>query len=81
MKPQKSQQREQPLRLHILGFSCLRARDLSLKNIPARLQRLRDRKSGGTYRSLYCAEFNFCTSLSMQFYGKNKNFCMESFRC
>ena len=54
MKSQKSQQREQPLKLHILGISCLRARDLSLKNIPARLQRLRDRKSGGD-RLVYIA--------------------------
>src|SRR6478672_7438973 len=62
MKPQKCQQREQPPRLHIFGFSCLRARDLSLKNIPARLQRLRDRKLGGV-RLVYIAASSTCPLL------------------
>ena len=69
MKPQKSQQRGQALRLHIFGFSYLRARDLSLKNIPARLQRLRDRESGEFTLVYSCGKCNFPPL------RKNKNFC------
>ena len=81
MKPQKSQRREQPLRLHILGFSCLRARDLSLKNTPARLQRLRDRKPGGftlVYVEPSSTFRRLSTSFSTQSYGKIRISAMES---
>jgi hypothetical protein len=82
MKLQKSQQREQPLKLHIFGISCLRARDLSLKNIPARLQRLRDRKSGGASLVYIAASATFrrlSASLSSESYAKKKNFCNAKF--
>ena len=81
MKSQKSQQRGQQLRLHIFGFSYLRARDLSLKNIPARLQRLRDRESGGFTLVYIAASATFrrlSTSLSIQSYGKRRISATES---
>src|SRR5882762_4161179 len=82
LKPQKCQQREQPLRLHVFGFSCLRARDLSLKNIPARLPRLRDRKSGEPILVYIAASSTFPKIrrflLSIQSYGKRRISTMES---
>ena len=84
MKPQKSQRRGQQLRLHISGFSCLRASDLSLKNIPVRLQRLRDRKPGGIHLSLCGAEFNFPKTIYVfqhPILRKKKNFCNGKFSC
>src|SRR6478609_7183026 len=82
MKPQKCQQREQPPRLHIFGFSCLRARDLSLKNIPARLQRSRDR---GEFILVYVAASatfrRSSTSLSSSILRRKKNFWNGKFSC
>ena len=83
-KSQKSQQRGQRLGLHILGFSCLRARDLSLKNIPARLQRLRDRKPGGFKLVYIAASATFrglSTFLNSQSYAEIRISARERFPC
>src|SRR6266511_1719684 len=57
-KSQKSQQRGQQQRLHIFWVSCLRARDLSLKNILHAFKARVIENRGGVYLSLYCGQCN-----------------------
>jgi hypothetical protein len=57
-----------------MGFHVCVPPDLSLKNIPARLQRLRDRKPGGS-TLVYVA----ANSLNHPILRKKKNFCNGKF--